>query len=199
MVGEEAAVAAAEAVAGCPEDEADAADEADQRVAEGGVGGVETSLNPRLLMMVRFISPGCKQLTRIADSDGPPRPPPASRSRPKASRPNQAASVMVSTVECKCKVPVAERTVVKESANKGRKFRTCGNKGECDFFEWTDDPPGPNPGGIAAKAIPAKRTLTERSVIDMCYEPNQMLMLLISEKTVHEAQMEVLQNYATVK
>ena len=43
-------------------------------------------------------------------------------------------------VRCRCDKPAGERTVVKEGPNKGRRFWTCVNTGQCGFFEWMDGP-----------------------------------------------------------
>ncbi|KAJ8076355.1 DNA topoisomerase [Marasmius tenuissimus] len=51
--------------------------------------------------------------------------------------------------QCDCNIPAAQRTVVKESENKGRKFWTCGNERVCKFFQFVDEPPS---------TIPTKRS-----------------------------------------
>jgi DNA topoisomerase-3 len=54
--------------------------------------------------------------------------------------------------QCNCSEPAVEKTVMKESENKGRKFYSCRDgKDGCGFFEWMDD----NPGG--SKVVPSKR------------------------------------------
>jgi DNA topoisomerase-3 len=68
-------------------------------------------------------------------------------------------------------VPAAERTVTKESVNKGRKFWTCDAKA-CDFFEWQDGPSSAGAGSRAGAgapaaprpAVPAKRAYAQASV-----------------------------------
>ena len=103
----------------------------------------------------------------MADFDEPPPPPPAGRTREHPPRPLQRAGSAAQSADgqCKCRVLAAERTVVKESANKGRKFRSCGNQGACDFFEWVDGPPpSASVSTSNSRTIPSKRTLTERSV-----------------------------------
>ncbi|GJJ12157.1 hypothetical protein Clacol_006398 [Clathrus columnatus] len=92
----------------------------------------------------------------------PPPPEPNSRddfgiASGSLSRPSQVDSSGNSDpteVLCKCSVPVVERTVTKESANKGRKFRACGNQGGCDFFEWMDIP---SSSSVASVTVPTKR------------------------------------------
>lgn len=66
-----------------------------------------------------------------------PAPPPPTRTR---AQPLPAASTGSVEVKCRCNVPAGERTVVKEGPNKGRRFWTCSNSGQCDFFEWMDGP-----------------------------------------------------------
>lgn len=67
-----------------------------------------------------------------------------------------------------CGVAAAERTVTKESPNKGRRFWTCEEK-KCEFFEWVDGPSSAggglstgNSGGGAT--IPTKRNYPDHSV-----------------------------------
>ncbi|KAH9979024.1 DNA topoisomerase [Lactifluus volemus] len=82
-------------------------------------------------------------------------------------RPAQAAgpSTLTPQVNCHCGKPSVELIVKKESVNKGRPFRRCGQAESCDFFEWADEPPReeigkrgrtPNP-----PFIPAKRSRTD--------------------------------------
>lgn len=70
-------------------------------------------------------------------------------------------------MKCRCDIPAAERTVVKETASKGRRFWTCGNNSSCHFFEWID---GPSPVASGSRqpppVVPAKRAYTDRSVIN---------------------------------
>lgn len=57
--------------------------------------------------------------------------------------------------------------MIKESASKGRRFWTCGNNRECEFFEWMDGvPSGPvaSSSRQAPSVVPAKRTYPDRSV-----------------------------------
>ena len=97
-------------------------------------------------------------------------PPPPPRSAP-ASEPNPSAPI------CLCGKPSVELTVKKESANKGRRFRRCGQPESCDFFEWADEPPrdvgstgtkrvggGGGGGPPNPPSIPAKRTRTDDTV-----------------------------------
>ena len=94
-------------------------------------------------------------------------PPCPAGPRPRSNTGNhQAAPSNLPSAEarCKCSVPAAERAVVKESTNKGRRFRTCGHNGQCDFFEWTDGPSGATASGSSSSTIPIKRTFAERSV-----------------------------------
>ncbi|KAI8992952.1 DNA topoisomerase [Trametes punicea] len=71
-----------------------------------------------------------------------PRPPPAARAAP----PSLSASACP---QCECGLPAAERTVTKESANKGRKFWTCAQGAKCQFFQWVDGPSGSGPSSLA--------------------------------------------------
>ncbi|KAG9045134.1 DNA topoisomerase [Tulasnella sp. UAMH 9824] len=76
-----------------------------------------------------------------------PRPAPAAARQP--ARPPSDGEVL-----CDCGEPAAERSVTRETANKGRKFRTCETK-KCEFFEWVQ------PEGGSNKVIPAKRARSE--------------------------------------
>ena len=103
----------------------------------------------------------------------PPRLPSSSRATPQTTAPRSAPATGPSTsapqINCFCGKPSVEFTVKKESANKGRQFRRCGQPENCDFFEWTDEPPRdgsmkhggrpPNP-----PSIPAKRSRTDDTV-----------------------------------
>ena len=103
--------------------------------------------------------------TRPASTSGPT-PQTAPRSAP-ATGPTPSAP----QINCFCGKPSAELTVKKESANKGRHFRRCGQPQSCDFFEWTDEPP--RDGGSMMKhgggppnppSIPAKRPRADDAV-----------------------------------
>ncbi|EJU05529.1 prokaryotic type I DNA topoisomerase [Dacryopinax primogenitus] len=76
------------------------------------------------------------------------------------SRPPRGAGA--TAVSCRCDVPAVERTVVKETSNKGRKFWTCPNDPSCGFFEWADQASGGSASktGASSRTIPAKRTHT---------------------------------------
>lgn len=65
---------------------------------------------------------------------------PVSRSNATAPIPQYASSTNSTGIKCQCDIPAGERTVVKEGANKGRKFWKCGNGDQCNFFEWMDGP-----------------------------------------------------------
>ncbi|KAG8969678.1 DNA topoisomerase [Tulasnella sp. 419] len=98
------------------------------------------------------------------DGEDPPAPPnPPSRRPPPQSTapivPLTTGNASISGVQCRCGVQAVERTVTRESQNKGRKFWKCGNGDACDFFEWFDGPSGKSDGGIGDmnKSIPAKR------------------------------------------
>lgn len=113
------------------------------------------ALEPGLLLATRVTTTVCRfslVFTALADNHGflvAPQPPARRR---KVSRTGQdvaapAQRTSSAAPNCSCGVSAAERTVVKESANKGRKFWTCGNSGECQFFEWQDGPSGGGGGG----------------------------------------------------
>lgn len=55
---------------------------------------------------------------------------------------------------CRCDTEAAQKTVTKETVNKGRKFFACpkGMNDGCGFFEWA-----PAPGEVAGRAVPQKR------------------------------------------
>ncbi|KAG8718054.1 DNA topoisomerase 3-alpha [Ceratobasidium sp. 395] len=91
-------------------------------------------------------------------------------------------------VTCQCGEPAAERTVMKDGPNKGRKFFACGKDRTCDFFEWFDGPSGS--GAIKAPSVPkpqsvvpAKRTssiMTVRSQFNNAL--NSLLTLVVSAR-----------------
>ncbi|KAI0272245.1 DNA topoisomerase [Russula aff. rugulosa BPL654] len=92
--------------------------------------------------------------------------PPSSHAPQIARQPVAAAgpSTSASQIDCTCGKPSVEWTVRKESENKGRRFRRCGQAQDCNFFEWVDEPlqegnaklsRPPNP------SIPAKRSRTD--------------------------------------
>ncbi|KAH9985368.1 hypothetical protein BJV77DRAFT_1032773 [Russula vinacea] len=57
------------------------------------------------------------------------------------------------------------RTVRKESENKGRRFRRCGQPEDCNFFEWADELPQEGKAKLSRPpnlpSIPAKRSRTD--------------------------------------
>ena len=87
--------------------------------------------------------------------------PPSSRQAPPSSNSGAAPP------ECTCGDKAAERTVVKDNENKGRKFWTCENK-VCNFFQWFDGPSnsaGPstfatNSRAPSSTSVPSKRPLS---------------------------------------
>lgn len=121
-----------------------------------------------LLMMISVnLNTGLSRITlTFLPSFPEPRPPPARRvaAAPPIRRENVAAAA--AEPRCNCGLPAAQRTVTKDTPNKGRKFWTCDNNKECAFFEFVDDnaPPTTGGGGNARKVIPAKRPLHDRSV-----------------------------------
>ncbi|KAH9892651.1 prokaryotic type I DNA topoisomerase [Cubamyces lactineus] len=90
-----------------------------------------------------------------------PRPPPSATAR---RVPSSAASAIP---QCDCGVPAAERTVTKDNENKGRKFWTCSQGRQCQFFQWTDGNPGSSSfasssngrAGPSREAFPSSATL----------------------------------------
>jgi DNA topoisomerase-3 len=127
----------------------------------------------------------------LSGFDGPP-PPPRSRARqagpssstrqtgpsaptghtaPPSKRQGRGLSTtdpVVAEVRCRCDIPAAERTVVKESASKGKRFWTCGSNSACNFFQWMDTPAsGPVASGsslAAPRTIPTKRSYSSVSL-----------------------------------
>ena len=65
-------------------------------------------------------------------------------------------------VQGDCGVPAAQKTVVRETASKGRMFWTCGNNDACSLFKWVEDVP---PASNTRPVIPAKRPYMTVSVI----------------------------------
>lgn len=57
-------------------------------------------------------------------------------------------------VQCECNIAAVQRTVVRETASKGRRFWTC-SQSACGFFQWADDTPGSSGG--AGVSVPQKR------------------------------------------
>ncbi|KAI0633210.1 DNA topoisomerase [Trametes polyzona] len=99
-------------------------------------------------------------------SDPPPPAPPPAPVRRVAQRNDPPPISNGAELQCQCGVPAVERTVTKSSANKGRRFWTCGQNQACDFFQWSDEPAAPQmplngPSGASssyvAPIIPAKR------------------------------------------
>ncbi|XP_040569735.1 DNA topoisomerase 3-alpha isoform X2 [Lepeophtheirus salmonis] len=70
------------------------------------------------------------------------------------------------TIKCKCDLFAAEKTVVKEGPNKGRKFYCCNapmsGANRCDFFQWVDEPPLPS---SSSATIPSNSSLSNDSSI----------------------------------
>lgn len=58
---------------------------------------------------------------------------------------------------CRCDEPSVEKTVTKESANKGRRFFGCakGMSDGCGFFEWAEE-------GVGASVVPQKRAALQQ-------------------------------------
>ncbi|KAI0373951.1 prokaryotic type I DNA topoisomerase [Pilatotrama ljubarskyi] len=76
-------------------------------------------------------------------SDSPVAAPPPPPAPPRAAAPRSAPALSASAApQCDCGVPAVERTVTKETVNKGRKFWTCGEPNACGFFGWADGPSG---------------------------------------------------------
>ncbi|KAF8499652.1 DNA topoisomerase [Russula emetica] len=94
--------------------------------------------------------------------------PPSSHAPQMAPQPVAAAGPSTSAPQidcfCICGKPSVERTVRKESENKGRRFRRCGQAQGCDFFEWVDGLPqegNAKPSRPPNPSIPAKRSRTD--------------------------------------
>ena len=84
--------------------------------------------------------------------------------------PNTSAAPQI---DCFCGKPSVERTVRKESENKGRRFRRCGQAQDCDFFEWVDELPQEGNAKLTRPlnpSIPAKRSRTD-DVVRVSYDP----------------------------
>jgi hypothetical protein len=96
---------------------------------------------------------------------------PSRSSAPPTARrsvPVPGPSTSAPQIGCFCGKPSVEFTVRKDSENKGRRFRRCGQPENCNFFEWVDElsqedgakrggPPNPS-------SIPAKRSRAEDAV-----------------------------------
>lgn len=67
---------------------------------------------------------------------------------------------------CNCDEPAVEKTVMKESANKGRKFFACskGQDGGCGYFLWLGEAGG---GGRGGRVVPQKRPLGNVSLVSL--------------------------------
>ncbi|RUS13119.1 GRF zinc finger-domain-containing protein [Endogone sp. FLAS-F59071] len=61
-------------------------------------------------------------------------------------RANSGISVDVTAPSCNCGRPAVQRTVMKDTQNKGRKFYGCASfrDGGCDFLQWEDENEGGN-------------------------------------------------------
>tara|TARA_A100001015_G_scaffold217808_1_gene244747 strand:- start:4358 stop:5065 length:708 start_codon:yes stop_codon:yes gene_type:complete len=73
------------------------------------------------------------------------------------------------TPNCSCNRPSVERTVKKESANKGRQFYVCSTRDGCNFFEWKDAPKTNAPNsesGSKRKRYNTKPNIYEREKIN---------------------------------
>ena len=95
--------------------------------------------------------------------------PPSSHAPQMAREPVAATGLNTSApqIDCFCGKPSVERTVRKESENKGRRFRRCGQAQDCNFFEWSDELPQEGNGKLARPpnpSIPAKRSRTDDAV-----------------------------------
>lgn len=118
----------------------------------------------------------------------PPPKPKSAAAKSTAAKPAQASASTSTTraasnrnmtannseeVRCDCGEIAIERTVTKESINKGRTFRKCGTE-KCSFFAWGDEPVASSStstsaatrrtDSMPAPVIPAKRAFSERSV-----------------------------------
>jgi len=94
----------------------------------------------------------------------------SSRAPPTAQRsvPVAGPSTSAPQIDCFCGKPSVEFTVRKESENKGRRFRRCGQPEACAFFEWADEFPQDDKvkrgGPSIPPSIPAKRSRPEDAV-----------------------------------
>lgn len=105
--------------------------------------------------------------TRIADPSSSREVGPSSSkvqsTKPQSRRASHTSTAMVvDDLQCDCGVPAAQRTVVKETASKGRLFWTCGNNNSCSLFKWVEDVP---PAANTRPTIPAKRPYLTVSTI----------------------------------
>jgi hypothetical protein len=84
------------------------------------------------------------------------------------SVPVSGPSTSAPQINCFCGKPAVELTVKKQSENKGRRFRRCGQPKDCDFFEWADELPQEHKlkrsGPPDPPSIPAKRSRTGDAV-----------------------------------
>lgn len=96
--------------------------------------------------------------------------PSSSRTPQMAQRPAPVAGPGTSApqTDCFCGKPSVELTVRKESENKGRRFRRCGQPKDCNFFEWADELPQEGKAELSRPpnppSIPAKRSRTDDAV-----------------------------------
>ena len=96
--------------------------------------------------------------------------PPLSRAPQTAQRPVPVAGPSTSApqIDCFCGKPSVELTVKKESENKGRRFRRCGQPEACNFFEWADELPQEGKAKLSRPpnppSIPAKRSRADDAV-----------------------------------
>jgi DNA topoisomerase-3 len=97
----------------------------------------------------------------------PPPSPPRSAARPPPSTSAEP--------NCTCGVPAAQRTVTKESMNKGRQFWTCGASRACDFFEWCDGPSSAaaGPSTSVSRMAPPSTVPTKRAYTTSASQANE--------------------------
>jgi DNA topoisomerase-3 len=82
---------------------------------------------------------------------------PSTVSKPTSSRTTSITNAFKSDeVQCTCKLPAMLKTVVRETASKGRSFWRCSNYDGCSFFSWADEGSASDPRTPMAN-VPAKR------------------------------------------
>ncbi|KDR67535.1 hypothetical protein GALMADRAFT_258185 [Galerina marginata CBS 339.88] len=76
------------------------------------------------------------------------------------------------SVRCNCDLEAVERTVVRDTASKGKKFWGC-TKGPsgCGFFQWVEDGPAASGSRTASGSVPAKRSYSSTRDTSAAGEP----------------------------
>lgn len=127
--------------------------------------GPSSSINSTVVGSSRNVHLGPPTTTPIASSFRPisssgkadPSDSPSVVSKPTTMRTTSTTNASKpDEVLCLCKNPAVLKTVVRETASKGRSFWKCSNYNGCGFFNWADESVASDPRTPMAN-VPAKR------------------------------------------